>query len=386
MDTDRESLMTITAASLRKAVLEELESLGFDWDDGCLALPEDQTKALARKLHEPSRKVELERRQEWLARTLTDYIGFFADGEEVVPERISPWLIEVREQWHRELFRIARLTWSLPYSKGFGRRITFLIMDSSNDKLMGILRLQSPPISFPSRDRLFTYPSGQKTLLVNQTMDIHTLGSLPPYNRLLGGKLVAMAAASNEVRAAYRRKYAGRRTEMEGRVLPPHLVALTTTSAFGRSSIYNRLSYEDKAIANSLGYTEGYGTFHLLRLYPLFREFLEERGVSTRGGYGTGPRRKWQTMVRALSRIGLSSEILKHGVKREAFIFPLVENLQPYLSGRDERPFFRDLPFEDMAAYWRERWLLPRAERVDGWQAWEKDEIKTLLGLDGTAA
>jgi hypothetical protein len=32
-----------------------------------------------------------------------------------------------------------------------------------------------------------------------------------------------------------------------------------------------------------------------------------------------------------------------------------------------------------LAAYWRERWLLPRAERVDGWQEWKQDEIKDIL-------
>jgi hypothetical protein len=168
---------------------------------------------------------------------------------------------------------------------------------------------------------------------------------------------------------------------MKERVLPAYLVALTTTSAFGRSSLYNRLRYHDEMIAKSLGYTEGYGSFHLLRLYPQFREFLEERDVSTRGGYGTGPRRKWQTMARALSRLGFSSEMLKHGVKREAFLFPLVHNLEAYMTGQDGEPEFRDLPFERLVTYWRKRWLLARAERVDGWRDWQRGEIAEILIL-----
>lgn len=372
-------MVTITPGELRQAVLEELETLGFEWKDGVLHLPESRGKTLYRRLHVPARRAELGRRQDWLRRNLSRYLSFFADGNEVDPEKMEPTLIEADKKWHHELFRVARLTWSLPYSKGFGRRLTFLVLDKSNDKLIGILRLQSPPLSFPSRDRLFEYPDGCKTQLVNQTLDIQTLGALPPYNRLLGGKLVALAAASNEIRAAYRRKYAGRETEMEGRVLPAHLVALTTTSAFGRSSLYNRLNYHDQVIAESLGYTEGYGSFHLLRIYPLFREFLEERGISTRGGYGTGPRRKWQTMVRALGQLGFSSELLKHGIRREAFLFPLVHNLEAYMGGRADSPEFRDLPFEELAAYWRGRWLLPRVERVDGWRKWKKREIEDML-------
>lgn len=252
-------------------------------------------------------------------------------------------------------------------------------MDANNERLIGILGLQSPPLSFPARDRLFGYPEGRKTELVNQTMDMHVLGAVPPYNRLLGAKLVALAAASNEVRAAYRRKYAGRATEIEGRCLPARLVALTTTSAFGRSSIYNRLRYNGHLIAEPIGYAEGYGSFHLADLYPLFREFLEARGISTRGGFGTGPRIKWQTMVRALERLGFSSEALRHGIKREAFIFPLVENLKSYMEGRCSRPLYRDLPFADLVSHWRERWLLDRAQRVDGWRNCRRGEIERML-------
>lgn len=374
--------MTFTAEELRQAVVEELNNLGFEWQHGELCLPDEQTKDFYRRLHAPAKRAELQKRQDWLQETLPRYLPFFASGDEVEPRKIKPKLVKVTEKKQFELFRVARLTWSLPYSKGFGRRLTYLVMDEHNNKLIGLLRFQSPPLSFPPRDKILDYPEGRKSELVNQTMDIQTLGALPPYNRLLGGKLVAMIAASNQIRADYRRKYQGRETVMEKRVLPADLVALTTTSAFGRSSIYNRLRYHDEMIAESLGYTEGYGSFHLLRLYPQFREFLEERDVSTRGGYGTGPRRKWQTMVRALERLGFSSEILKHGIEREAFLFPLVHNLKPYMDGQESDPDYRDLPLEDLIAYWRDRWLSGRAERINGWQTWKRDRIKSMLLLE----
>jgi hypothetical protein len=374
--------MKLTAEELRQAVVEELIGLGFEWQDGELSLPNGRTKDFYRRLHEPAKRAELRRRQDWLERRLARYLPFFANGDEVDPQEMQPKLVEVKKKQEFELFRVARLTWSLPYSKGFGRRLTYLVMDEHNNKLIGILRLQSPPLSFPPRDEVLDYPEGRKSELVNQTMDIQTLGALPPYNRLLGGKLVAMIAASNEVRAHYRRKYKDRKTVMKKRVLPADLVALTTTSAFGRSSIYNRLRYHDDMIAESLGYTKGYGSFHLLRLYPQFREFLEEQGISTRGGYGTGPRRKWQTMVRALEKLGFSSEILRHGVEREAFLFPLVRNLKAYIAGRDTAPDCRDLPLENLVAYWRERWLLDRARRVNGWQSWKRERIRDMLLLE----
>lgn len=370
------------ATALRELVLQRLSEVGFIVTDEGILCPSVSGKEGLRKLHRPASYLEITARHDWLRRYLPQYLRFFADGNEIIPERISPVLVEVTSKSEHNLFRIARLLWSLPFSKGYGRRLRFLVIDSSNEKLIGLLALQSPPLSFPARDRLFHYPPGRKTELVNQTMDIQTLGSVPPYSRLLGGKLIALAAASNEIRLAYQRKYAGRKTEMEGRTLPPHLVALTTTSAFGRSSLYNRLRYRNLIIAESLGYTEGYGIFHLMELYPLFREFLESQGISTRGGFGTGPRRKWQIMVRALERLGLSAEFLRHSVKREVFLFRLVDNLETYMNGSDAEPVYRDLPFADLVDWWRERWLLPRAKRVDGWRSWRKEEIQKLLLLN----
>ena len=370
------------AEELKKLVLDRLKEIGFVIAENGTLCPSLIDKEGLRQIHRPASQLEIAARQDWLRRHLPEYLPFFADGEEIIPECVDPALVEVTTEQQHNLFRVARLLWSIPFSKGYGRRLRFLIIDQTNHKLIGLLALQSPPLSFPARDRMFRYSLGRKTELVNQTMDIQTLGAVPPYDRLLGGKLVALVAASNEIRQVYWRKYSGRVTEMEQRVLPPHLVALTTTSAFGRSSLYNRLSYNGTAIAESLGYTEGYGTFHLMELYPLFREFLESQGISTRGGFGTGPRRKWQTMVRALDQLGLSSGFLCHGVKREVFLFRLVNNLEAYMEGRDAEPVYRNLPFSELVAWWRERWLLPRAERVEGWQAWRKEEIKSLLLME----
>jgi len=371
----------VNVLELSELVLNRLGEIGFIVTDEGKLHTSILDKESLRRLHRPALQLEISTRQNWIRRHLPEYLPFFADGIEILPEKIEPILVEVTDEQHHNLFRLARLLWSIPFSKGYGRRLRFLIMDRASNKLIGLLALQSPPLSFPARDRLFCYPLGKKTEMVNQTMDIHTLGAVPPYNYLLGGKLVALAAASNEVRQAYRRKYWGRITKMEQRILPPHLVALTTTSAFGRSSLYNRLSYNATVIAESIGYTEGYGTFHLMELYPLFREFLESQGISTRGGFGSGPRRKWQTMVRALRRLGLPAELLYHGVKREVFLFRLVNNLEAYMEGRDPEPDYRNLPLSELIAWWRERWLLPRAKRMDGWREWRKEQIKDLLLL-----
>ncbi len=365
--------------TLKDSILKHMELLKLLLDERVDPHYTSREKDILRKIHRFTIEKELARQRKWLLKVLPNHLSSFASGNEVEPDQVDPVFLEINTEEDRILFRIAKLLWSIPLSKGFGRRMQFLVKDRVNGKLIGILSFQSPPLTFPARDRLFSYPPGRKVELVNQTMDVHVLGAVPPYSFLLGGKLVALAAASNEVRAVYRRKYAGRLTQMEGNPLPPHLVALTTTSAFGRSSLYNRLRYRGLLIAEPIGYTEGYGTFHLELFYPVFRAILEEQGISTRGGFGTGPRRKWQTMVRALEKIGLSKDFLRHGIKREVYLFRLVENLEAYMEGRDIEPQYRDLPFSELAKWWRERWLIPRAERISYWREWDKNKIMDII-------
>lgn len=373
--------MAITTEELKQLILDELKNLNFTFDEEGNLIPPDYNKDAIRELHIPAKEAELQKSQEWVQRKLPRYHRFFANGSDVKPDLVHPQMVQVTERWHSDLFRLARLLWSLPYTFGFGRRLRYLIFDQSNEKLIGVLGLQSPPIHFPVRDDLFEYPEEHKTALINQTMDIFTMGAIPPYNRLLGGKLVAIAAASNEIRDDYREKYKDRKTEMERRVLPANLVALTTTSAFGRSSIYNRLKYKERLIAESIGYTKGYGNFHLQRLYPVFKAYLEAEEISTQGGYGTGPKRTWQLARRVLDRVGIPGDALRHGIQREAFLFRLIENLDDYLQGKDKTPRYYDYPFEDLAKYWKERWLIGRSMRVDGWHQWDNQEIANRLLL-----
>lgn len=358
---------------LRQKILAEVKQLEV--------LQMNPSKDDYRALHAPAVRMMRQRSHDWVRWKYPKYESFFANGCDVQPEKIQPKLIEVTKPWHADLFRLARLTWSLPFTKGFGRRLRFLIVDESNDKLMGVLGLQSPPLDLPARDQLFNYPEDRKVEFINQTMDIFTLGALPPYGRLLGGKLVAMASASDEVRQAYQRKYQGRITEMDQNQLPARLVAMTSISAFGRSSLYNRIKYKDRWVAKSVGFTQGYGSFHLAGLYPLMREFLEAEGVCTRGGFGKGPRIVWQTCTRTFDHLGLPRELLKHGIKREVFLFPLIWNLEEFMNGQDHTPCYFEQSFDELADWWRHRWLLPRAQRIDGWQKWDHQNLEHILNV-----
>ncbi len=343
-----------------------------------------EQKSAYRRLHQDAVCERLLKDSIWIAKNFKKYSQYFANGEDIHPEKIRPKLVEVTKDWQANIFRLARYTWSLPYSSGYGRRMRFLVMDDYNDKLIGIIGLQSPPIDFKVRDDFLGIPKNQKVLLVNQMMDIFTLGAIPPYNILLGGKLVALSSASNEIRTLYAQKYDQKITHLQKQMIPPHLIALTTTSAFGRSSIYNRLKFEDRLVAQSLGFTKGYGSFHVLSIYDEIKAFLKKYDT-LKNGYGDGPRSVWVNSRRASQLVGVKNNLLEHGVQREIFLFPLLENLNSYIQDPSIAPIYYDASFEELSSWWKKRWLLERANRVTDWQTWKKERIEQSIMVEGLA-
>jgi hypothetical protein len=157
----------MNADELRSLIFSELTSLGFQLDMEGEILTSFVSKENAKHLHRPAREEFLRRNLEWILRHFKKYEKYFANGQEIIPHEISPVLVQVQENWQKDLFRLARFYWSIPYSPGFGRRLRFLLFDSANEKLIGIFGMQSPPIALPVRDQLFKYPPEQKEILVN---------------------------------------------------------------------------------------------------------------------------------------------------------------------------------------------------------------------------
>lgn len=292
---------------------------------------------------------------------------WFKSGTDLDVAAIRPSLRLVETIADEQLWTLARACWSMPYSKGYGRRLRFLVIDEAHGGLIGALGLQSPPADLACRDSLFEYPQDRKLELVNQTMDAYTIGAIPPYSFLLGGKLCAGLLSTDAIREAYWRRYAAQRTLLEQKRIRQPLVAITTTSAFGKSSQYNRLRFERRLLAAPIGYTKGYGMLHLEHLYPRMCELLEAHGQLTPNGYGNGPKVRWQNVTKALMLLDLPLNLLAHGIQREVFLFDLMSDLAGGMAGGDFGEPVR-LSVEEFGDHWRERWAIPRAARYPEWR------------------
>jgi hypothetical protein len=299
---------------------------------------------------------------------------WFKHGYEIEPHTIRPTIKLVKTNLEKQLWNLTRTFWSMPYSKGYGRRLRFLILDEEHNGVIGIIGLQSPPADLKCRDNLFMFPKHQKLDLINQTLDAYTVGAIPPYSFLLGGKLCAGLLASDSIREAYQTKYSPELSITTDLSSEESLVAITTTSAFGRSSIYNRLKYDDRLLARPIGYTKGYGMLHLEHLYEQICDLLRDHNSLTPNGYGNGPKVRWQNVTKALMLLGLPHNLLAHGVQREVFIFDLVTDLK---SGMNGGAFGspHSLSVESFSEYWKNRWALPRAARFPEWRQVDSREM-----------
>jgi hypothetical protein len=275
------------------------------------------------------------------------------------------------------LFRYASLHWSIPVSSGYGRRLRFLVVDDYNGKLIGLIGLGDPVYSLESRDKWIGWTLPARKTRLRNVMDAFVLGAIPPYSFLLCGKLVAMLATSSRVREAFKRKYGGARsiigrTEHDGR-----LALITTASALGRSSVYNRLRLGERQLFRRVGFTKGSGEFHFSNgLYAAITEFAEEhcKPTAKKELWGTGFRNRREVIKKCLPVLGLPSNWLYHGIAREVFVVPLARNTRAFLCGQHTRLAWYHESEGELFQYFRDRWLLPRVAWDNRFALWSKDD------------
>ncbi|MGB3975497.1 MAG: Druantia anti-phage system protein DruA [bacterium] len=369
---------------LQEALHEQLKKLGFSKNGKGYLIEGQLTKQRIRDFHSKKRIDILRSNRAFIEQFGPDLVMNFANGRQVDPEAISPELIEVRpESEESRLFRFASLLWSVPVSQGFGRRIRFLVRDKQNGQLIGLFALGDPVFNLSARDKWIGWTFEDRKDRLKHIMDAYVVGSVPPYSQLIGGKLVAALMGSKEVQEVYDRKYLGREAVISGKKNRARLVLLTTTSALGRSSLYNRLAIPNGPQFIRIGETRGFGHFHLSgEIFEKMRGYLEAVGhpYATGNRFGMGPNWKFRVARVALEKIGLDgNDILNHGIAREVYAIPLSNNWQEILQGTQKNVFSCVLPASEIMEFCLNRWIIPRASRDKRYMYFERCRIMECL-------
>ena len=352
---------------LKERITRSLIEQGFLSRDLVRISQKDSEKCWLRKLHSTAVEHKRQRSGKYLRRAERRLLSQFANGFEVYPNFISPRLVEVTANSEEELvFRYASLHWSIPTSSGYGRRIRFLVVDEHTEKVMGLIGIGDPVFSLGSRDKWIGWDKEAKRENLRHVMDFYVLGAVPPYSQLLCGKLIALLATSDEVREALKRKYSGTDSFILGRPSDARIALFTTTSALGRSSVYNRVKYENELAFISTGFTRGYGELQFSNgLYSAISDYAFDHlnPTAKQSNWGNGFRNRREVIRKCLSQLQLPGEWLNHGIEREVFAIPLGKNCKEFLKGEESELQEHSRSASALFDFFRERWLIPRSKR-----------------------
>ena len=322
--------------------------------------PDSYDKQTIKDSMQVKKQEALTKHEGWIGKHIELARQNLADGALVWKSNIEPVIEVCEKQEQLDIFRIFRFSWSSPYSEYVGRRIKLLIRDNAlpNKPLIGIAALGSSIIHIPDRDKWIGWDKATRTKNLIYAMDAYVLGALPPYNYLLGGKLISYIIASNEVRGIYERKYNGKVTNISKRTAN-RLACIFTTSLYGKSSQYNRVKYNDKLLYIPVGQTKGYGTLHLTdETFDAMRALLESHDISVTNRFGDGPIWRMRVIRTAGDILGFDADfLLKHSFQREIYAVPLARNFKKFLNDEHSKLRYYNYSLDELVGYWKNRWL-----------------------------
>lgn len=374
-------------ARLKRKVRSHLKGLGFHKASDGTLLPPALDKDTYRRIHGHQRLAKLVGHKEWIADKLPTLRRYFASGREVDVPAIRPRLeLTAADTWQADLFRLAGLSWQIPISEGYGRRLRFLIWDDNNEKLIGLLALGDAVFNLRARDQYIGWDHKRREQALVHLMDAYVLGAIPPYNAILGGKLVASLVRTQEVVSAFNNKYRDAVGVISKLKKNPRLAAVTTSSALGRSSVYNRVKLGGRLLLEPIGFTSGWGHFHISdALFEELRNYLKHVGdpYASAFRYGNGPNWRIRMIRRALNLLGMDPDLIRHGFAREVFFCAVADNAIRFLCGENKRARFVDLPsVEAVSKLALERWAIPRAQRDPQYRGWNAEMFLSSLTAD----
>lgn len=357
---------------VRLLIVRDLMRLGWEMNFKAnrvlIRPPFSYDKQVVKDSMQIKRQEALAKNEKWIGKHLELARQNLADGASVWKSNIEP-VIEVCEtQKQFDIFRFFRFSWSSPYSEYVGRRIKLLIRDNAlpGKPLIGIAALGSSIIHIPDRDKWMGWDKETRTKNLIYTMDAYVLGALPPYNYLLGGKLISYIITSNEVRDIYQQKYKDKITNIVKRTAN-RLACIFTTSLYGKSSQYNRVKYNNSLLYIPVGQTKGYGTLHLTdETFDSMRDLLKSRNILVNNRFGDGPIWRMRVIRTAADILDFDADfLLRHSFQREIYAVPLANNFKEFLKGEHSELKNCDYPLDDLINYWKDRWLDGRKANIE---------------------
>jgi len=338
-----------------------------------------------RRMFAPHRLELMQQRRLWIKRTerwITDYL---LPGVAIKVEHIHPYLQLCTSEHQHDVWRYFRLWGSIPYNRGCGRLLRYLIRDRGQPghPIVGITALSSPILICNPRDAWigWEYPGDRalKRQKLLTCLDLSVSMALPPYNHLTAGKMISLAMLSEQVRKDYADKFRDQATPTG--LNENRLALITTTSIYGSSVQYNRLRLHNHLAYILVGYTEGYGNAHLTEQeFTEMETYLRNEGRPIPKGWGTGRSCRLRVYTAYARHRSKLPQAPNHRQPRAVYVAPLGETTREFLRG--ETPYIRPYKYHmgDLIHIWKQEWLAKRIANREVMETFRKSNpLERLL-------
>jgi len=265
--------------------------------------------------------------------TPTDFQDLLGTVKEI--EALQPVIRYINPEEERSLmdhwFMLRVFVSSMKFDQNPGRVLKFLVTDDVTGQYLGLASISSDVIAMTARDKWIGWTTENK--LDSGRLKCSAIGTCivptqPAGYNILGGKLIAALLTTRDVRDAWEN------------VTGHPLVGLTTTSLYGKQSMYNGIPYW-----KTLGETKGkiyikpddkvYKVWHhwLKKNHPEeYKKATEKEGIV---GPVTGIKQKILDMI--FKYASLKASRYTHGFNRGVFYAPLYTNTREFLRCEIER-------------------------------------------------
>jgi hypothetical protein len=388
MNTKMKEKSTLEFGELNQPLVEELKnkiyeiliSQGFSIiDDKIISVSDD--KDFIRRLHRTSVEYLIEKNKNFIEKVDEKFISkYIIDGKDLDLRNIRPQLVLIENKEQSSLFNWIKLHWSIPISAGYGRRLRYIVYDKGNSAIIGIIGFADPVFALKDRDKFIGWDYETKKRNLKYIMDAFVLGAVPPYSMILGGKLVASLAVSQRIVRDFRKKYEGRKTIISGETFNGKLAAITTASALGKSSIYDRIKIPNGPEFFHAGWSKGSGEFQFLNyLYDQIFDLAKDIASKSKNPkWGSGVRNRRSVIKAALKILELPESLLYHNIKRELFIVPLGKKSIEFLRGESSQVQYYKLTDQEISDFALRRWVIPRSERDNSYLRFRRYQYSLL--------
>lgn len=215
---------------------------------------------------------------------------------------------------------------TMEFEQNPGRFLRFTIRDLNTGKILGVSSIGSDIINVSCRDKYIRWDEEtkiRKGRIRHSAIATTIVPTQPLGYNFLGGKLIASMMCMPPVQEAWKEIYGDT------------LVGLTTTSLYGKHSMYQRIPFWKE-----LGETTGK---IMLKpddeVYEVWHHWLQEhepeKYKKQTEGKGVGPATgvKQKILVMIMQELGLKQSQYMHGFQRGVYYAPFYENTLEFLRG-----------------------------------------------------